>query len=489
MDEELRWTDGVGTARLVRAGDRAATEVVAAALERIDHLNPLLNAVCWRSFERAAEQAAGWDRRRASGDPADLPTFAGVPLLLKDALGHLPGDRITYGSRWLVRHDWRASDTSAVAGRLVAAGTCVAGRTTCPELLLGDTTEPLAHGPVRNPWDPARTPGGSSGGAAAAVAAGLVPIAHGNDTGGSLRIPASLCGLVACKPTRGRVPADPLSGGFSLLLAEGVLGRSVRDVAAGLDVISGPGPASLLGGGLPVAAPTEATDAVERRTGDPRRVAVLTTDADGSPLDPATADAVVRTGSLLADLGHDVETVEAAALGLTAFDEITFGLFPALVAADVRRWSRVLREDPGPDDLEPYVHQLVELGSISTAADLAVVLDRLGDLTRRTSERWDGIDVLLTAATPRPAPELDHYDRGDSMTSFLAATELGSLTGWVNQTGQPAVAVPIGWTPDGLPIGGQVVGRHGDDVQLLALAADLEVANPWDDRRPPSTGA
>jgi amidase len=469
--DDLQWLDATATAEAVRDGVLSPAEAVGAAIERVERLNPKLNAVAWRSFERALGQAS---------DPA-LPDgpFRGVPLLLKDALAHVAGDRVTHGSQWLLRNDWRPSATSALGQRFLDAGVCILGRTTCPELILGDTTEPRAYGVTRNPWDPSRTPAGSSGGSAAAVASGMVPVAHGNDTGGSLRMPASLCGLVAHKPSRAATSPAPLTGLITLLLGEGVLARSVRDVAGFFDWLGGWTPGDQLGG--PFAAPGAlgAVVAGAQGSGPRLRIGVLTERPDGGSVDPEVTAAVESMARRLEAAGHHLVPVQPAHLALHAFDDVQIQLFPALVAAEVRGWATVLGEEPGPDDLEPYIRQLADFGALSTAADLAAAVEAMGAASRSTVGVWGDIDVLLTPTTPMPAPPVDHFHRDDSFATFLAGTELGAFCGWVNMTGQPATSVPIGLTAvtssrPALPIGGQLVGAPGADATVLGLAAEWE---------------
>lgn len=469
--DDLRWLDATDHAALVHSGAATPRELTEAAIARIDELDPELNAVCWRSFERALTQA---------DDPA-LPAgpFRGVPILLKDALAHIEGDRVTHGSAWLLRHDWRAPHTSALGQRFLDAGVTVPGRTACPEMILGDTTEPRAFGVTRNPWDPSRTPAGSSGGSAAAVASGMIPVAHGNDTGGSLRMPASLCGLVTHKPSRARTSPAPLTGLITLLLGEGVLARSVRDVAGFLDWLTGWTPGDQLGGPLGFRPTLPAVLDASAGAMPRRRLGLLTTRTDDGPVQAEVVAAVEAAARTLEAAGHEIVPVDAARLGLHAYDDIQVQLFPALVTDEVRWWSEALGEEPGPDDLEPYIAQLAEFGRLSTAADLAAAVEKMGRAARHTVSAWDALDVLLTPTTPMVAPPVDHFHRDDSISTFLAGTELGTFCQFANMTGQPATSVPAGLTAPtadapALPIGLQLVGGPGADDVCLGLAAEWE---------------
>jgi amidase len=472
LAEELAELDGLGQAELVRRGELTARELVAAAIERIERLNPTLNAVVAATFELGLEAAARV--------PPDLP-FAGVPLLLKDLVATCAGVPHTEGSAFL--RDYVAERDSELVSRLRRAGFCPVGVTNTAELGNASTTEPHLHGPTRNPWDTNRIPGGSSGGSAAAVAAGLVPIAHGNDGGGSLRIPASCCGLFALKPTRGRNPLGPEFGDvYAGLVAEHALTRSVRDSAALLDATAGGAP------GDPYPAPPPARPFLEEVGAEAGRlrVAVTVDAASGGAVQDLCANAVHDTASLCAQLGHDVAEaapdVDGRALGQAWFDLWSDGN-----AWLVGYWARRVGRAPAQAELEPLTWALVELGRRRTAADhlhAVEIVQREARAVAAFFERWD---VLLTPTLAQPPVELGALEppAEDPLRWLELDASFAPFTALANATGQPAVSVPLAWTDTGLPLGSHFVGRFGDEATLLRLAAQLEAARPWAGRRPP----
>jgi amidase len=471
MGDVLGEFDAIALAELVRRGDVHPVELVDAAIERIEAGDPQLNSVIHRQFERARREAA-----------APLPggPFCGVPFLFKDIGCEEAGEPHHQGMRALRDADWRPTEDSELASAFRAAGLIPLGRTNVPELALMGTTEPDAYGPTRNPWNVARSPGGSSGGSAAAVAAGFVPAAHANDIAGSIRIPASQCGLVGLKPTRGRVVpgrrADPAVG----MNTEGVVTRTVRDTAALLDAICdrgrrGPWPAPDLPGSLSAEVGV-----------DPGRLRVgvcvrAFTEAD---VEEESARAARLAADLLDRLGHIVEEAAPAALFEPDLIAGSRTLFSANAAAAVDEWSARLGRRLTDADLEPLTRQVVDPGRSVSGAEVLAVLDRQHELARQAGTWWcgpdrEGFDILLTPATAEPGPPLGTYKQG------YKPGRAGAFTRVFNATGQPALSLPLGWPADGLPRGVQFVASYGREDVLVRLGSQLEQAAPWAQCRPP----
>jgi amidase len=476
-EDEITWLDATGQADLVRRGEITPLELVNAAIARIESRNDVLNAVISTRFDQARQEAA-----TAAGGP-----FRGVPMLLKDFLCHTAGDPVHGGMRVLHERDWRAPADSHLARRLRAAGFVFCGRTNMAELATSITTEPLLHGPTRNPWDLTRSPGGSSGGSAAAVAAGLVPVAHGNDMGGSIRIPASNCGVVGLKPTRARTSLGPQYGEhWGPFTHEHVLTRSVRDTAAVLDVTAGaePGdPYSALPPGRPYRAEVGA---------DPGALRIgfrTTMPGAGTPVHPDCVAAVEHTARVLESLGHHVEPVAATALDALVAVEGVDGLLAAAVAWELDSWSRELGEELPTSVLEPMNAALAEAGRAVTAVQWLTVLSRVQRWSRDVARLWtEDLDVLLTPTLPTPPAELGELgpDTRSPVELMTGVAITAAFTSPFNLTGQPAISLPLHRTADGLPVGVQLVGAHHREDRLLRLAAQLEQAVPWQDRRPPA---
>jgi amidase len=465
--------DAVGLAALVRAGELTPDELLDEALRRVDERNPAINAV-WSTFEARARQqiAAGLGR----GD------LAGVPFLIKDLEVDIAGEVTTNGSRFFA--DAVATTTSTVVERYLAAGLVVFGKTATPEFGLNASTEPRAFGPTRNPWALDRSAGGSSGGAGAATAAGIVPAAHATDGGGSIRIPASCNGLFGLKPTRGLVPSGPRHGEkWNGLSTSHVVARTVRDSAAFLDAVAG---AST---GAPYSAPPMPKGGyVAAMHDDPGRlrVGLVTTARPGIAVDPECVLAAENAAVLLGSLGHEIEVMELpidwpALLG--AFGVIT----GTHVAVSVATRAAALGRDPGPEDLEPMTHLQVATARSRSAPDYVQAVQAMHLVGRTLGEFFSAVDVVLTptlGAVPLPIGTLV-ADPADLPTFAALAGQVAQFLGFVNGTGQPAMSLPLHWSPEGLPVGVQVIGRFGADALLLALARQIEAAQPWRDRRPP----
>ncbi len=477
---DLAYLDATAQAELVRNGEASPLELVDAAITRIEKLNGDINAVIHERFDRA--------RAEAAGTLPDGP-FRGVPTLFKDLLAAMKGEPYCEGMGVAKRADFRSGHTDNLATKYLDAGFVVLGRTNTPEQGLVPTTEPIAFGPTHNPWQLGRTSGGSSGGSAAAVSSGMVPVAHGNDGGGSIRIPASCCGLVGLKPTRGRTSVGPeLDEISSFLIVEGCLSRSVRDTAGVLDAISGPFP------GDPTQAPSPNRPYRDEVGADPGRlrIGLLTHNPIGdSAIDPECVTAAEGTAKLLESLGHHVEVSSPP-----GFDNeellMQFGaVWAAHCGAALDGWSRRVGRPITADDVEILTWALAEMGKAVTAAQLIEAVGAAGIANRQAAQWWaDGFDLLLTPTLGEPPVAHGTFDSTaeNPLGGFLRAAEFVPFTAQFNGSGQPAISLPMHWTPDGLPVGVQLVGAFGREDLLIRVAAQLETAQPWAHRVPPNHG-
>lgn len=464
MSDELAFAPALELAAKVRAREVSPPELVELYLARIERLDPQLNAYVTVDAEGARAAA------RAAESAPDAP-FRGVPLPIKD-LHETAGLRTTYSTK-AYADNVPGFDQAAVR-RLREAGFVVLGKTNTPELGTIAQTESELNGVCRNPWDTERTPGGSSGGAAAAVAAGLAPAAHGSDGGGSIRTPASCCGLVGLKPSRGRVSPAPFGSGVLGLGTSGPIARTVRDAAALLDVMAGAEPGDFF------VAPEPARPFLAEAEVEPGRlrVAVTVEPPVQVPVDPECAAAAAETAALLAELGHEV--VEATPPWQSE----------ELLPHFIRVWQ-VGPATAGIDDLsllEPINRALAEDARETSSPELAASIQQLQALVRRIVAFWRDVDVVLTptlALPPVPIGWTYEDTDGDARLAFARQTLFTPFTPLVNVTGQPAVSLPLHWTPDGLPVGVQLTGRPFAEATLIRLSAQLERARPWLTRRPP----
>ncbi len=478
--------DATAQAALVRSGEVSAAELVDAAIERLERLNPTLNAVIHPALERARARA------RSSALPAG--PLQGVPFLMKDIGGEEAGQPVHAGMAFLKRAGWIAEHDSYFTQKIVAAGLISLGRTNTPELALLPTSEPEAYGPTRNPWHREHSAGGSSGGAGAAVAAGIVPAAHASDGGGSIRGPASMCGLLGLKPTRGRNSFGPGLGerwnGFS---CEFVLTRSVRDAAALLDIVSGPMP----GDPYFAAQQDESFVSALSRPVAPLRIGVMLRAPRGIEVHPDVVATVERQARQLETLGHKVEQSHPEALD----DAATVGHYVNIVAANVARaldaWGEKVGRTVTQSDVEPLTWLLAERGREMPAPELLATIERVHGFGRRLAQWWcDGFDLLLTPTQAAPPPRIGLLGSTpeEPLRGFLRSAPYGVFTLPFNLSGQPAVSLPAGYTSDegggpaGLPLGTQLVAPYGGEALLLRVAAQLEQAGPWADRLPPLFG-
>lgn len=471
---EYRRHDALGLAALVAAGEVTARELLETALARLDRVQPRLAPLSLVETDFALASLA-------AGLPAG--PFTGVPFLLKDLFAFLPGTRLSNGSRLFGAIDCRFEST--LVARYRRAGLVVFGKTASPELGCNVTTESVLHGPVRNPWDPTRSAGGSSGGAAVAVATGIVPAAHASDGGGSIRIPASACGLVGLKPSRARNPVGPLVGEAWNGLAGGhVISRSVRDTAAFLDVTAGPEP------GDPYACPPVQGSflAAAGRDPAPLKIALVTEAPNGIPVDPTCVAAAEAAGLELQALGH---RVTPATLELDALDlgRLMGTIVAVNMANDLASWEQMLGRVADETTVETCTRLLAERGRTIPATAYARAISGLHQTARHFARLFADADLVLTPTLASPPPPLGLLDQDMAdLDRFLALNAaLIPFTPLYNITGCPAISLPLEHGPDGLPRGVMLGAPLGREDRLLEVAGQLERAHPWLDRVPPDT--
>ncbi|WP_331766323.1 amidase family protein [Embleya sp. NBC_00896] len=463
--------DAVGLAGLVRQGAVTPAELLEAVVTRIEERDPTLRAFVSTRFEAARAEAA-----------AELPDgpLRGVPFAVKDLGCDVAGMVTTEGSRLFA--DAVAERDGVLATRYRRAGLVVVGKTNTPEFGKNASTEPLLHGPSHNPWRTTHSTGGSSGGSAAAVAGGMLPAAHANDGGGSIRIPAACCGLFGLKPSRGRVPDDHgLSAlAYPLSMAHAVT-RTVRDSAALLDVVAGP-----LAGDPHAALPQPPAGSflASLDTAPARlRVGFATTNADGRDAHPAAVRAVERTAALLAELGHHVEegapVWDGPATG-RALGQVMAAATHVRIEDRLAALGRELRDD----DLEPFTRVIHDRTAAMGAQDLVRALQAVVRIGREVAPFFDSHDVWLSPTLGVPVPELGVLDTSNPPSMFARAAELTWFTSVFNVTGLPSASVPAGFDEAGLPVAIQLTGRMGAEAQLLRVAAQLEEAAPWPRQAP-----
>ena len=465
--------DGIGLARLIGRGEVAVGEVLDACLAAIEATNPTLNAVVVRMDEAA--------RRFAAALPNPLPAspLAGVPYLLKDLTLHYAGVPTTGAAPF--RRDRRSDHDSELVRRLKAAGVVICGKTAVPEHAFNWSTESRLYGPTRNPWSLGHSTGTSSGGAAAAVAAGMAPLAHGNDAGGSIRVPASCCGVFGLKPSRGRTPTGPRAGDlWQGILVNHAITRSVRDSAALLDVTDGQELGAFFNA---PPKPRPYLDELERTPGR-LRIAVSTEAPYGAPTHPDCLAAVADAVALCEALGHYVEpaTPPLPEHGWDAFSTFFFSELAVDMAAEERQLGRPLE----PADVEPVIWEALERGRGFSAVEQGLALRVLHQIAREHGHFFERFDVLLTPTLAVPPVELGHFDMAASLDAHMAAY-LGFMpfTHPFNIAGLPAMSVPLYWNAAGLPVGVQFAAGFAAEATLFRLAAQLEEARPWADRWPP----
>jgi len=472
LDEYTQY-DAIGLGELVRAGEVSPSELATACLQAVEHINPALNAV----IETFPERAESPGHRPSTHAP-----FAGVPFLIKDIGATERGTRCEFGSR--LAAGYVAPADSDLTRQWRAAGLIILGRTPIPELGFSCTTESVLYGPTRNPWDTTRMTGGSSGGAAAAVASGIVPIAHANDAGGSIRNPSSCCGLVGLKPSRGRTTAGPAAADMQCGLAiEHAVSRTLRDSAALLDATQGRG----VGDPYTIDAPSrpyrEELDAEPGRL----RIAFTTENWTGDPVDAEYRSRVEETAELCESLGHQVEQARPEFDG-EALARANIQVKAASNAVLIDELAAATGRVPSEETMETAILDAWRVGKALSATDFLAAQAVFNTVTRVVGQFFERHDVLLTPTTALPAqplgtynsnvPGMDIYEWGQHMYSFAAFTLI------YNVTGLPAISLPLHMHSAGVPIGVQFGARFGGEATLLRLAAQLETACPWSDRKP-----
>lgn len=484
--------DGLGLAKLVRQKEVSALELCEEAIRRIEKINPLINAVVTPMYDIGRKTAEG---------PLPEGPFSGVPFLLKDLTSAYAGVRFTSGCR--AYKDYVPDFDSELVKRFKKAGLVILGKTNTPEFGLMGITEPELHGPTRNPWNLEKTCGGSSGGSAAAVASGMVPLASGGDGGGSIRIPSCYCGLFGLKPTRGRIPTGPKLGRlWQGAAVEHVLTRSVRDSAAILDAVAGEDAGAPYG----VKAPKQFYSEEIKHAPKPLKIAFNTQSPIGTETHESYKKAVFQTARLLEDLGHHVEEAKPDIDGVKLAYSY-FAMYFGEVAADIRQAASDLKRKVGRRDFEITTWFFGKLGHCMSAAEFVEAMRDWDAAARAMGRFHQKYDLYLTPTVAAPAANIGEllpkfYEKiAMEVVSFLHLAPVAKATGLVQQialqtlaktpftqlanfTGQPAMNVPLQWDDDGMPCGVQFIAPFGDEATLLTLAAQLEKAKPWFDKRP-----
>lgn len=480
MADEFAHLDAVAQAELVRGGEVKPIELVDAAIARVEAVNPQLNAVIHERFDKA--------RAEAQGDLPDGP-FRGVPMVVKDLDGTTAGDPYHAGSNHLKKAGYVADQDSYLQARFRQAGLVIIGRTNTPELGLVPTTEPVAYGPTRNPWNTGHSTGGSSGGSAAAVASRMVPVGHAGDGGGSIRIPASECGLVGLMPSRGRHSVGPEAGeAWGGLVRRLVVSRTVRDTAGVLDAVHGLMP------GDPYSAPTPVRPFAAEVGADPGRLRIGVRTQPGDPTLVSHPDCVAATehvAALLTSIGHQVEPSDHEIFDDVEFQGALTGQFinayAIWTAAEIDHLGVLTGTPVAEEDVEPNTWAIAEMGRTLSGLQYQESLGFFNQFTRRMAQWWaDGHDLLLTPTLAEPPPPLGEFaaQPDNPLNGLFRAAPIVQFTVPFNITGQPAISLPLFWNEGGLPIGVQLVAAYGREDLLLQVAAQLEAAEPWADRLP-----
>jgi amidase len=469
--DEYTSYDGCGLAELVRSAQVSVSEVRAVALEAIERVQPKINAVAGEPFPDGLAYS-------------DSGPLAGVPFAIKDLMCHAQGVPTWMGSRITGPDGITFTHDTELMARFRRAGLMTLARTTTPEMGYNANSEALVYGSTRNPYDLERSSGGSSGGSGALVASGAVPIAHANDGGGSIRIPAAYNGLVGLKPTRGRVSSAPdMQEALYGFAAEFVVTRTVRDTAAVLDAVAGSVP------GDKFRVPSPARAFVEEIAADPGplRVAVHSDSWAGSAVDPEVTAAVDKVAATLADLGHQVEKA-GPVFDWDAFMLAHYRAWAGFVAESVHGVSELTGLSPGSETLEASVLAAYEYGRVLTVIEMAEASAIVNTISRTVGRFFTDYDVVLTPTANTPALPLGYLDANDEALGHEEWTrrifDVVSFTPLFNLTGSPAMSLPLAVSSRGLPIGVQIATEHCAESRLIALAAQLERAMPWADRRP-----
>ena len=469
LADDTRWLDATAQAELVASGKVSPAEMVNAAIERVERYDGALNALTYRWFEAARELAS-------SSQLPDGP-FRGVPYLLKDLYAAEAGKPLSNGSKAYKAADYISSEDTTLVSRYKASGLISIGRSNSPEFGSVPVTEPEAWGPTRNPWDLSRTPGGSSGGSAAAVAAGIVPIAHASDGGGSIRIPAACCGLVGLKVSQGRISMGPYRD-ESNLGVEHCVSRSVRDSARLLDATHGPGIGDV------IIAPTPRRPFIDEVGADPGRLRIgfLDFNPRGGDVHADCVDGVHKTAKLLESLGHHVEPGFPDIFSDNEIGRAFSMLWSTNMGTAIRRFSEALGREMTPNDIEAMNWAQAEFAKGVNGVDFSLAQASSIQFRRAIQSWWtQGWDLLLTptlSAPPLPVGSMPN-NPARPMTPLMTAGAWVSFTSQFNISGQPAISLPLHRNAEGLPIGMQLVAAYGREDLLIRVASQLEQAAPW----------
>ena len=478
--------DAIGLANLIKKGEIRAIELLESTIERIEKLNPKLNAIIYKAYDLAAKQAELCDSKARSPEVADVPFF-GVPFLVKDLVAEVDGMPLHEGSRFV--QGYVSKIDSQLVARQKKAGLIIVGKTNTPEFGLIPTTEPEISGATKNPWNPELTPGGSSGGSAVAVAAGIVPMAHGNDGGGSIRIPASCCGLFGLKPTRGRNPLGPILGDMgSGMACEHALTRSVRDSAALLDATAGPQV------GDPYWAPPVPRPFLEESAAPPGmlKIGLLNSFPDGwaadTRIDPDCISAVNAAAELCESLGHTIIEINPQQVAWPGLFKAFGKVFTCMAAHFCMYWEKELGKPLTQDQVEPMTWLSRQAGLKCSGGEYLAIIQDLQRFTRMLADfrQSKNFDLILTPTMPIPPTKLGAFTptEQDPARGLKASGAFVAFTKIQNITGDPAMSVPLYWNDAGIPIGVQFAGKFGDEATLFKFAAQLEQAKPWGDIKP-----
>ncbi len=469
LADDTRWLDATAQAELVTSGKVTPLEMVNAAIERVERYDGALNALTYRWFDSA--------RQLASSRELPEGPFRGVPYLLKDLYAAEAGKPLSNGSKAYKAADYVSTEDTTLVSRYKASGLISIGRSNSPEFGSVPVTEPEAWGPTRNPWDLSRTPGGSSGGSAAAVAAGIVPIAHASDGGGSIRIPASCCGLVGLKVSQGRISMGPYRD-ESNLGVEHCVSRSVRDSARLLDATHGPGIGDV------IIAPTPRRPFIEEVGADPGRlrIGLLDFNPRGGDVHADCVEGVHKTAKLLESLGHHVEPGFPEIFSDNEIGRAFSMLWSTNMGTAIRRFSEALGREMTPDDIEAMNWAQAEFAKGVSGVDFSLAQASSIQFRRAIQSWWSqGWDLLLTptlSAPPLPIGSMPNNPERP-MTPLMTAGAWVSFTSQFNISGQPAISLPLHRNADGLPIGMQLVAAYGREDLLIRVASQLEQAAPW----------
>ncbi|MGK9286936.1 amidase [Sinorhizobium meliloti] len=473
IKSEYRKRDALDFARILYNKELTPLELMECAISRAEEVNPKINALCNLNFEHGRELARSATLKGR---------FGALPFLLKDSGLAYPELLNSFGSRLFA--GLKINFNSTLTHRFLEDGLLPFGRTTVPEFSMAPTTEAVQNGgPTRNPWDRTRSPGGSSGGAGAAVAAGIVPLAHGSDGGGSIRIPASCCGIYGLKPSRGLIPAGPARGeGWGGLATDGVLSRSVRDTAAALDGVAG------MEIGAPYAAPSKTSPyafEIDKPFKRPRRIAMWSIGFEDIPVDPECFAALRTAKALLEKMGHEIVDAPLPPINFSKFVEAQINVMAANVTVTV---NGKVRNDPSSgwqEKLEPAILDAYRRGKALSAETYALAIARFHTIGRQLETYIRDYDFILTPTLMQPPAELGVITTDDDFFGFRTKiSRYATFLAIINASGQPAASLPLHWSESGLPIGVQLIAPFGGEADLLRMSARLEEAQPWFDRVP-----